>query len=201
MNFSRQEINNLNMLSSSLNLKKKKQDLIFLSIELFTLGCKCNFIKKENDGYSFSKDDYKYSLSRLSDKKYISSLDRDSLCDCDYRKKVSIYGNLRIINSCKLPNSSLLVGSNNQEALTTLIRYEKKNKTFIIDYDHNLVMPESDYIKFFDLSVLKELTTEEVERLFLITDQYNFELPALFLLEFNDYIVKDLEKNSKVLLK
>lgn len=183
----------------SKTLKSIKNSLIILNLNFFTSGSECNGIEKDENGYFFIKDDRKYTFKLLSET-YLQE-DKKVLTNTDKRRKQSLYGSIKVVNSNEFDNYDLLLAKTNTKFQTTLVDYEKENKHYIIDYSMNLIMNKEDYIEIFEPDLIKKFDIQEVENLKELYDLFGNSIKEDWLLKSIDLINKDLEKNNKVLKK
>ena len=148
-------------------------------------------IKYKNFKYCITKDNKDYEFEILSDKKILDT-DKKTLHDREQRSKDCILRTLKIASSNKLPDSKIIVSMGNEFKI--LVEYKKNNKSYIIDYESNLIMEKYKYFELFEINVVNEINKKE---LYIINDLLEKELyfNIFYVLFFSKEILNDLSKN------
>ena len=157
---------------------------------------KTDIFKRKDNVFEVNYNNLKYDFKLLDsylikNKEELRSKERIGKC---IHKSISLAnsyeGNCKVLlgyiynNSDKLLHSVFLECSNNHE--------------YVFDYTMNLIMEKEKYMELFDFKIINEIDGNDIKKDKNIILKMEY-ISSKFYLCFRDEIMKDLNKNSKVL--
>ena len=89
------------------------------------------------------------------------------------------------------------VPSIDEELLHSVVEIDILNKKYIIDYTQNIVMKKEDYFEINQFRQISKVSSKTIKEDARIIDE--LQIPHPYYLIFRDEIMKDLNKNKKLL--
>lgn len=141
-------------------------------------------MKNEDGSYNYLYLGEEITFSLLSDGN-VMDYDKEILLDEINRREFESVRSLRIASSHLLPKTTLLLVLANE--VKSIVKYEKNNIEYIIDYGNNLVMMKKDYDKIFEYSVLESIPQHEMPYLNDAIKKFSdFMSPHIIMLLYNE---------------
>lgn len=188
------KLDNIYLLLNRYTMKRDKFFLPFAERNLFK-----NFFEHINEYDYFIDDEFGFRFCLLSDRiegnkkmiKQLKSKERFHVC---HEASIGM-----CLNDAE-DNLSILIGyvpCTDTEVLHSVIELEEGEKKYIIDFTQNIVMTKEKYIVINSFRELNKVTSKKLKEDCKIMEEFGIRTP--FYLLFRDELMKDLNKNSKVL--